>query len=104
MNDLEDDEKGSSVGLKMNAHGYAWLTIFEADKKNEIGEIDVDGKIVDYSFPPNETGWNNATMIAKALMDWVSTDNIPAINLYKKYGFMKLRCYTDHVMMIKNGV
>ena len=61
---IEEDEQGATVGLKMNAHGYAWLSICNG-KDMDIGGIE------DYALPPNEKGWRNAEMIADALRSWV---------------------------------
>ena len=64
---LKSDENGSSVGLTMNAHGYAWLTVYEATGGDEEDICNM----AKYAFPPGEKGWKAAEEIAAALTEWV---------------------------------
>jgi len=64
---LERDEQGASIHLKMNSHGYAWLTVFNGN----YGDMQVGGS-EDYVLSPDEKGWKSAEMIVGALVDWTN--------------------------------
>ncbi len=73
---LDDDEHGASVGLKMNAHGYAWLSVYNG----QYGEMSVLG-VEQYALSPDKKGWAAATMIAESLLEWVRhTKSIAEMN------------------------
>ena len=59
MEDIDEDNNGSTVLLSMKASGDAFLTI----SGDEFSGW--------YHLPPNSLGWENASKIADALKAWV---------------------------------
>jgi hypothetical protein len=65
------NEKGESVGLKMNAHSYGWITIYESDVIDAYGTIVKYGPISSFELSPNDEGFDNARKIISALEAWM---------------------------------
>ncbi len=65
---LEPDENDHLAALSMNAHGYAWLSVYtDASCKGDVEYY----QSVNYALAPNEKGWKAAEGIAAALTEWV---------------------------------
>jgi hypothetical protein len=62
LENLDDDDHGTTVLLSMKASGNAFLWV--SSKIEEDGEEEKP-----YHLPPNDKGWKNATMIAEALLE-----------------------------------
>ncbi len=58
LEDIDDDENGSSVRLSMKASGDAFL--YADGEQNNY-----------YHLAPNEFGWKNAEKIISAINEWV---------------------------------
>lgn len=65
LEDIDDDEHGTTVLLSMRASGHAFLHI-----STDVDDSDYESRY--YHLPPNEQGWRNAEKIAAALTEWVS--------------------------------
>lgn len=59
LEDIDEDENGSTVLLNMEIGGDAFLTIMGSEDSN------------DYHFAPNDIGWRNAEKIVAAINEWI---------------------------------